>query len=247
MSDLLFGMVIAGKEHPSIRCARPTLIMRRTRLRPDIVRWTCPEVVDTPRFDLPLWSRPTLAARRACLSCPQCHTAMSERQASETLYAAVYQQLKRLARRELQAGRGKTTINTTELVHEAFLKLGQGGAESWENEAHFFGAAARAMREVLVDFARRRQAIKRGGGWSAVSLSDAEAAVEVEADEMLSLDRALNQLNDIDERLRHVVELRFFGGVPEADIARLLGVSARTVERDWIKARLFLRQAMKTA
>jgi RNA polymerase sigma factor (TIGR02999 family) len=169
------------------------------------------------------------------------------RDASQVLYATVYQQLKRLARRELQAGRGQTTINTTELVHEAFLKLGDADSGDWENEAHFFGAAAKAMREVLVDFARRRQALKRGGGWRAVSLSDAEEAVEIEADEMLALDTALNQLNDVDERLRHVVELRFFGGVPEADIARMLGVSARTVERDWMKARLFLRQAMKTA
>jgi RNA polymerase sigma factor (sigma-70 family) len=78
-------------------------------------------------------------------------------------------------------------------------------------------------------------------------LNDAQAAVEVEADEMLALDRALDQLNEVDERLRSVVELRFFGGVPEADIARLLGVSSRTVERDWLKARLFLRQAMKAA
>lgn len=173
---------------------------------------------------------------------------MSDRgDTSEALYAAVYHQLKRLARRELQAGRGRTTINTTELVHEAFLKLGHAESSAWENEAHFFGAAARAMREVLVDFARRRDALKRGGGWRAISLSEAEAAVEIEADEMLSLDRALDQLNEVDNRLRHVVELRFFGGVPEADIARMLGVSARTVERDWAKARLFLRRAMKTA
>ena len=169
------------------------------------------------------------------------------RDASEALYSTVYQQLKRLARAQLQAGRGKTTINTTELVHEAYLKLGHAESGTWENEAHFFGAAARAMREVLVDFARRREALKRGGGWRAVSLSDVEAAVEIEADEMLALDNALNQLNAVDERLRNVVELRFFGGVSEVDIARMLGVSARTVERDWMKARLFLRQAMKSA
>lgn len=166
---------------------------------------------------------------------------------SEALYAAVYQQLKRLARRELQAGRGKTTINTTELVHEAFLKLRQVSADSWESEAHFFGAAAKAMREVLVDFARRRQTLKRGGDWRAVSLSDAEDAVEIEADEVLSLDRALDELNTLDERLRQVVELRFFGGVPEAEIARMLGLSTRTIERDWLKARLFLQKAMRTA
>lgn len=167
--------------------------------------------------------------------------------ASDALYAAAYEQLKRLARRQLRAGRGDITINTTELVHEAFLKLGSDHTESWDSRAHFFGAAARAMREVLVDFARRRAALKRGGGWRAVSLTQAEAVLQVEMDDLLVLDRALDQLNEVDERLRYVVELRFFAGVPEQDIARMLGVSARTVERDWLKARLFLLQAIEPA
>jgi RNA polymerase sigma factor (TIGR02999 family) len=166
--------------------------------------------------------------------------------ASEALYSAVYGQLKRMARQQIRAGRGKVTINTTELVHEAFLKLGQ-NPDSWENRAHFFGAASRAMREVLVDFARRRGALKRGAGWEAVSLSEADKAFQVESDNLLALDRALDALDAVDARLRNVVELRFFGGVPEQDIARMLGVSTRTVERDWLKARMFLLQAMLPA
>jgi len=161
--------------------------------------------------------------------------------------SAVYQQLKRLARRELRAGRGETTINTTELVHEAYLKLRRDDADAWESDAHFFGAASRAMRQVLVDFARRRGALKRGGDWRAVSFSEAEAALEVKADELLALDHALDQLDAVDERLRQVVELRFFAGMPERDIAQLLGISERTVERDWLKARLFLLQAIRPA
>ena len=167
--------------------------------------------------------------------------------ASDALHSAVYQQLKRLARRELRAGRGETTINTTELVHEAYLKLRGDEAGVWESDAHFFGAAARAMRQVLVDFARRRGALKRGGGWRAVSLTEAESSLEVQADELLALDQALDQLDAIDTRIRQVVELRFFAGMPERDIAQLLGISERTAERDWLKARLFLLQAIKQA
>lgn len=170
-----------------------------------------------------------------------------EASASEALYSSVYDQLKRLARRQLRAGREGSTINTTELVHEAFLKLGGDSADSWESRGHFFGAAARAMREVLVDFARRRSALKRGGGWRAVSLSQADAELQVEMDTVLALDRALTELDAVDERLRRVVELRFFAGLPEEDIARILGVSTRTVERDWLKARLILLQAVDKA
>jgi len=172
---------------------------------------------------------------------------MTDAGSPDALQSAVYQQLKRLARRELRAGRGETTINTTELVHEAYLKLRRDDADAWESDAHFFGAASRAMRQVLVDFARRRGALKRGGDWRAVSFSEAEAALEVKADELLALDHALDQLDAVDERLRQVVELRFFAGMPERDIAQLLGISERTVERDWLKARLFLLQAIRPA
>ena len=173
-------------------------------------------------------------------------TVRRERDLPDPLYAAVYGELKRLAHRHLRDRSGADTLSTTELVHEAFLKLGRAPDSSWENRAHFFGAAARAMRDVLVDFARRKRATKRGGSWRAVSLSQAENALQVEVDDLLALDTALNQLDAVNQRLRRVVELRFFGGVPQDDIARMLGVSSRTVERDWLKARLFLLRAMET-
>ena len=161
--------------------------------------------------------------------------------ASDALFAAVYAELKRLARRQLRVAGGCATLSTTDLVHEAYLKLdgGREGAD-WDSRAHFFGAASRAMRNILVDFARRRRAAKRGGTWRVVSMGEAEAALQVEADQILELDEALDRLGRVSARLRQVVELRFFGGVSEEDIASMLQVSTRTVERDWLKARLFL-------
>jgi RNA polymerase sigma factor (TIGR02999 family) len=160
--------------------------------------------------------------------------------ADDALYSAVYDELKSVARRHLRVRAANATINTTELVHEAFLKLGPSSPHGWDDRAHFFGAASRAMRQVLVDFARRRSAAKRGGSWRAVTLCDGDLSLELEVNRILELDNALRQLDAVDQRLRQVVELRFFGGMAEQDIARMLGVSARTVERDWLKARLFL-------
>lgn len=157
----------------------------------------------------------------------------------DEMYAVVYEELKRIARHQLRLN-AKATLSTTELVHEAFLKLGHGPSSGWDGRAHFFGAAARAMREVLVDFARRRKAAKRGGDLERVSLGDAEGALDTQLDEILALDAALDQLNAVNERLRQIVELRFFGGLGQEEVAEILGVTTRTVERNWLKARLFL-------
>ena len=162
----------------------------------------------------------------------------------DALFPVVYEELKRVARHHLHGAAPNATMNTTELVHEAYLRLCRGGDAKWGGRAYFFGTAARAMRQVLVDFARRRGAAKRGGQWRRISLSDAETALEVELEEILTLDDALERLNAVDPRLRQVVELRFFGGLPEEEIAELLSVSARTVERDWLKARLFLMREL---
>lgn len=164
--------------------------------------------------------------------------------ALDQLMPIVYDELKRIARHHLGANEASATLSTTELVHEAFLKLTGGTGIDWESRAHFFGAASRAMRQVLVDFARRRTAVKRGGGLERVSLGDGDAALEIELDEILALDAALEQLDAVDPRLRKVVELRFFVGLPEGDIARILAVAPRTVERDWLKARLILLKAL---
>ena len=163
---------------------------------------------------------------------------------TDTLFPLVYDELKRLARYQLRAGGGGGTLCTTDLVHEAFLKLAPGRAAAWEGRAHFFGAASRAMRQVLVDFARRRGAQKRGGGWRLVSLGDGAAALEVQLDDLMALDTALDELDAASPRLRQLVELRFFGGLPSEDVAGLMGVSSRTVERDWLKARLFLLERL---
>jgi RNA polymerase sigma factor (TIGR02999 family) len=165
--------------------------------------------------------------------------------ANDALFGAVYHELKRLAHFQLRNAGGYATLSTTDLVHEAFLKLHGGRTADWDGRAHFFGAAARAMRQILVDFARRRSAAKRGGSWRVVSLSEAEAVLQVEAEELLALDEALTQLDSVNQRLRQVVELRFFGGASEADIAVILGVSTRTVERDWLKARLLLLRNLR--
>lgn len=156
----------------------------------------------------------------------------------DAIYRRVYQELKDLASHHLRVS--DATLSTTELVHEAYLKLRATPSEHWQNRAHFFGAASRAMREVLVDFARRRGRAKRGHDPTRVSLSENDLALDIELDEILALDAALDRLEAVSERLRQIVELRFFGGFSEREIAELLGVTQRTIERSWIKARLFL-------
>jgi RNA polymerase sigma factor (TIGR02999 family) len=159
---------------------------------------------------------------------------------SDSLFPVVYEELKRLARHHRRGAGARSTLCTTELVHEAFFKLAGSDGSPWEGRTHFFGAASRAMRQVLVDFARKRHAVKRGGDPQLVSLSEAGAAVELELDELLELDAALDKLDALDPRLRRIVELRFFGGLSEEEIAPMLGVSTRTIGRDWLKAKLFL-------
>jgi RNA polymerase sigma factor (TIGR02999 family) len=161
----------------------------------------------------------------------------------DELYERVYGELKRMARAHLRRD-GVATLSTTELVHETFLKLGGGSDSQWEGKAHFFGAASRAMRQVLVDFARRRRAAKRGGIAIRVSLRDDHALLDLQLDEIIAIDEALERLDAVDERLRKIVELRFFAGFGEREVAEILGITTRTVERDWLKARLFLLQAL---
>lgn len=160
------------------------------------------------------------------------------------LYAVVYDELKRIAHRHLNDVGASDTLSTTDLVHEAYLKLSR-TPDEWDNRAHFFGAASRAMRQVLVDFARKRQATKRGGEQERVTLQSSDGALDLQLDEMLALDAALDRLNSVDQRLREVVELRFFGGLSATEIAELKGVTPRTVERDWVKARLFLLRELE--
>lgn len=166
---------------------------------------------------------------------------------TDVLFPVVYGELKRIARRYLRASGARVTVCTTEVVHEAFLRLSKREGMTWESRAHFFGSAARAMRQVLVDYARRRQARKRQATPISLSLADSERALEVEFDEIIAVDDALSQLDALNPRLRQIVELRFFAGIPESEIAAMLSVSVRTVERDWLKARMFLVRELRAS
>ena len=157
--------------------------------------------------------------------------------ALDRLLPLVYEDLRRLARRQLGYEYVERTLNPTALVHESYLKLGR-SAMAAHDRAHFLAIAARAMRQVLVDHARDRKAAKRGGGaWERTTLTDGAWAGEFDPDGVLALDDALGRL---EPRQRQVVECRFFGGMEEQEIAAALGVSERTVHRDWLKARAWL-------
>ena len=159
--------------------------------------------------------------------------------AARTLIPLVYQQLRVIARRQI-GGKPSQTLNTTALVHEAYLKLGHPSRLGLENRNHFFAVAAKAMRQLIVDHARRRAAEKRGGQADIVTVDDTDLAVPARAEEILDLNVALDRLSEVDERLAHLVELRFFAGLSVEETAAALDCSPRTVKRDWRKARAFL-------
>jgi RNA polymerase sigma factor (TIGR02999 family) len=156
--------------------------------------------------------------------------------ALEKIVECVYDELRRVAGRQLRRQPGHT-LQATELVHESYVKLMRGGAEDASDRAHFLAIAARAMRQVLVDRARRKSSLRRGGDAVRTTLTDGIAGRDLGAEELLALDRAMEQL---DPRQRQVVECRFFGGMEEAEIAEALNISERTVRRDWVKARAWL-------
>jgi len=158
--------------------------------------------------------------------------------------AHLYDELKGLARRHRSREGAGATLHTTELVHEAYLRMADDPEVADRGRAYFFGAAAQAMRRVLVDAARRRNAVKRGGDMVRVTLGEASLAVDAYAAELLDLDRALTELHDQHPRLARVVELRFFGGLSVEETAEVLGVSPRTVKGDWALARAWLHEAL---
>lgn len=165
-------------------------------------------------------------------------------QATDDLFALIYQELKTIAHRQLARLRPGQTVNTTALVHEAYLKLADRDLDSWEDKAHFMAVAATAMRHILVDYARKQRAAKRGGQAHRTSLDASVLFKEGTAVEMLDLDAALTQLSATDPRLNQVVEFRIFGGLSEDETAVVLGISARTVRRDWYKAKSYLYLAL---
>jgi RNA polymerase sigma factor (TIGR02999 family) len=163
-----------------------------------------------------------------------------DRNAPERLMPFVYDELRRLARSFLARERGAHTLQPTALVHEAYVRLVDQRSVEWQNRAHFYGIAASMMRRVLIDHARAHATEKRGGAVVHLSLDDVQVSLEQRASDFLALDEALEKLAQFDERKCRIVEMRFFAGLKDEEIAEVLGVTTRTVLRDWKKARLWL-------
>jgi len=161
-------------------------------------------------------------------------------EALDGLFPVVYDELRRVAHRHLRHEPTGHTLNTTALVHEVYLRMAGGRGAPVTNRAQFFAIAARAMRQILVDCARRYRGVRRGGGQAPLPLDEDSAAAVIRADEMVELDEALSRLAGLDPRLAQVVECRFFAGLSEEETAAAVGVTARTVRRDWVKAKGWL-------
>jgi RNA polymerase sigma factor (TIGR02999 family) len=166
-------------------------------------------------------------------------------EALDRLLPVVYDNLRGLARRELSRERPDHTLNATALVHEAYLRLVQLDRITWEGRAHFFGAAAQAMRRILISYARMKKADKRGAGAEHVPLHDVVAAARQRPQELLALDEALERLAEIDERRARIVECRYFAGMSIEETAETIGVSPATVKRDWLLARAWLNRELQ--
>jgi RNA polymerase sigma factor (TIGR02999 family) len=164
--------------------------------------------------------------------------------ARNRLITLVYPQLRRMAAQRLRGERRDHTLQPTALVHEVFLRLGGGGNVAWRNRAHFFALAAELMRNILVDAARRKRAAKRGGAAAFVELDDSLASIDERPDLILEVDRLLTRLETLDSRQAKIVEMRYFAGLTEDEIADALDVSERTVKRDWSMARAWMRKEL---
>ena len=162
----------------------------------------------------------------------------------ERLYREVYGELHAIAAGAMRRERAQHTLQSTALVHEAYLKLVDQTISGWQNRAHFFGVAARAMRQILVDHARRHAADKRGGDRQRVTMPDDLAVAENMSLDLMALDAALVRLAERDPRMAQVVEMRVFGDMPARDVAEALGVSKRTADEDWKLAKLFLAREL---
>lgn len=167
-----------------------------------------------------------------------------DKQALDRLVPLVYDELRRLAQSYMRKERANQSLQTTALIHEAYLRLIDASRVQWRNRAHFFGVAARLMRQILVGFARERGSQKRGGGAQRVSLDEAMVIDEGLDEDLVALDEALGALAQFDARKAQVVEMRFFGGLTEEEIAEALDVSPETVRRDWRLARSWLRRKL---
>jgi RNA polymerase sigma factor (TIGR02999 family) len=169
---------------------------------------------------------------------------LGDSDARARLASLVYPQLKKIAAQHMRRERPDHTLQPTALVHEAFLRLAGSGEVAWQNRSHFFALAAELMRQILVDYARRRRAAKRGGAAEVLELQEWQARIEEHPELVLEVDRLLTRLNSLDSRQAKVVEMRYFAGLTEEEIAGALGVSERTVKRDWNMARAWMRKEL---
>ncbi|MGH9767971.1 MAG: sigma-70 family RNA polymerase sigma factor [Blastocatellia bacterium] len=160
--------------------------------------------------------------------------------AAEKLFPLVYDELHRLAERQMRHERAGHTLQTTALVNEAYLRLIDQKRVCWQNRAHFFGVAAQLMRRILIKYAERRRAAKRGGGQDELPLDEAALMTDERAADLIALDHALTQLSIADPRQSRIVEMRFFGGLSVEEIGAALGISPATVKREWRVARAWL-------
>ncbi|MEO8673803.1 MAG: ECF-type sigma factor [Tahibacter sp.] len=167
-----------------------------------------------------------------------------DREAFDRLMPLVYERLCAIARRQLARGGRGHTLDTGALVQEAYFQLIDETGVPWQDRGHFFAICARTMRRILVDFARRRQALKRGGGMADASLDPDLIVSDEQSELLLSVDAALEKLGEFNERLGQVVECRFFAGMTEEETAQAMNASLRSVQRDWMRARAWLQKAL---
>jgi RNA polymerase sigma factor (TIGR02999 family) len=168
-----------------------------------------------------------------------------ESRASEELLPLVYEELRRLARQRMAREAAGQTLQPTALVHEAWLLLVGDEGQSWQNQAHFYGAAANAMRRILVDNARRKARLKRGGGQMRVDLDEVDLAAPAPGDEVLQIHEALTRLEQEDPQQAKIVELKFFGGLTNQEVAEILGIGERSVYRQWFCAKAHLLRLVR--
>jgi RNA polymerase sigma factor (TIGR02999 family) len=173
----------------------------------------------------------------------QAHAA-GDGSALDRLLPHVYDQLRRIARQRLRRERAGHTLAATDLVHEAFLELSPLDRIDWKSRAHFCAVASRAMRNVLVDYAVRRGAAKRGAGAEVLPIGDHDVASAQPLDDLIALNDALDRLERLDARQARVVECRYFAGLSESETAEAIGVSLRTAQREWLKAKAWLRNEL---
>jgi RNA polymerase sigma factor (TIGR02999 family) len=169
---------------------------------------------------------------------------MGDKPALDELMPAVYDELRRLAQHYLSRERAGHTLQTTALVHEAYLRLVDQKSVNWQNRAQFFGIAAQMMRRILINHARERNAQKRQGYATKISLDDAVGLFEKRELDLVALDEALNELATLDPQQTQIVELRFFGGLTIEEVAEIVGISPATTKREWDSAKLWMRRRL---